>query len=85
MIGLGGEEKELKNYSVSLESAKSIIVRYGILWGLSVGLLMFSLFCNEALGFYAGTKFIINKVGDYNLAKVLTTFISVMTGTTTIG
>ena len=60
-------------------------IKYGILTGLSIGIMFAVLFFNEALGFYAGTKFIIKQIGDYNVAKVLTTFFGVMIGTITLG
>ena len=61
---LGGEEFELKNYSVHLTEAYSKIIKVMIFAGTGYGFVFFSVFAQYALAFWYGAH--LMKAHDYN-------------------
>ena len=58
VVALCGEEKEVTRYKKSLDESKRVVVRYGILGGIFVGLLLLSIMSCYALGLFYGSYLI---------------------------
>jgi len=84
VVSLGGQERETERYKKVLEENKNPILKYSVVAGCSVGLILFSMFAIYALGFFVGSKFIQHQVynptndGPYKVGDVLTVFFAIM-------
>lgn len=85
VVGLGGEEKEVKQYVKVLEDLKKIIKKTAFKSGFSFGLNQCLNFLLYALAFFVGSRFLYNGTMNtegkpYTAGDILTIFFSVVTG-----
>ena len=58
VVALCGEEKEVTRYKNSLHESRSTVVKYGVLGGFSVGLMLSAVMSCVALGLFYGSYLI---------------------------
>ena len=58
VVALCGEEQEVARYKKSLDESKSVVVRYGIMGGFFIGVLLFAIMACYALGLFYGSYLI---------------------------
>jgi len=82
---LNGEELELENYSMNLDSVKRVCRKYGIIAGISMAFIFFVLFTSYAIGLWYGSKLVEDESSGYDTGKVLTIFLSLTNGMFSFG
>lgn len=88
---LNGENHEVDIYSKSLIEAKKIAVKFGLLLGISFGLIYFVMNADYALGFYYGSKLIEDREYNdlsgtsYTVGDVLATYFTIIFAAMSLG
>ncbi|KAL4643335.1 hypothetical protein ACB092_02G084900 [Castanea dentata] len=78
-----GEKQAIAKYNKSLTKAYKSGVQEGLAAGLSLGVVMFILYCSYALAVWYGGKMILDK--GYTGGDVITVMFAVMVGSTNLG
>ncbi|CAF4986209.1 unnamed protein product [Rotaria magnacalcarata] len=73
-----GQEKEIHRYEKYLDEARKCAIRKSVTNGITTGITYFLLFCVYALGFWYGTKLILED--NYSIGGVFTIFICISYG-----
>ena len=77
VVALSGEEKEVRNYKRALTEAKKIVIKYGFMGGIFIGILLFAVMFCYALGLFYGSYLIENETynpvndGPYTFGDVI--------------
>ena len=88
---LSSEEFEMKNFATELKNANKITLKYGLLVGISVGLIYFVILSNYGLAYWFGSITIENQWYNavtqraYNVGDIITVFFCVMMGSMFLG
>lgn len=86
VVALGGEPKEVKRYQDALDKHNKSVVKFALISGFAMGLMIFMFFGMYALAFWFGGKLIDNQTTNaikgepYTGGDVLTVFFSIMFG-----
>ncbi|XP_013191344.1 multidrug resistance protein homolog 49 [Amyelois transitella] len=89
VVAFGGEEKEVKRYSVRLDPAKKTGIKKGIYSGIGSGMMWLIIYATYALAFWYGMELIIQsrkqEVPEYTPAVLMIVFFSILTGAQNVG
>ncbi|XP_040292276.1 ATP-dependent translocase ABCB1-like isoform X2 [Bufo bufo] len=85
VVAFNGQEKALKQYNTNLIDAKKVGIKKSITTNVSMGISQFIIFAAYALGFWYGTKLVVDEHDTYSIGKVLIVFFSVLIGTFSLG
>ncbi|CAF4457198.1 unnamed protein product [Rotaria socialis] len=75
VLAYNGQEKEIHRYEKYLDEARKCAIRKSVTNGITTGITYFLLFCVYALGFWYGTKLILED--NYSIGSVFTIFICI--------
>ncbi|CAF2136217.1 unnamed protein product [Rotaria magnacalcarata] len=78
VLAYNGQEKEIHRYEKYLDEARKCAIRKSVTNGITTGITYFLLFCVYALGFWYGTKLILED--NYSIGGVFTIFICISYG-----
>ncbi|CAL4059023.1 unnamed protein product, partial [Meganyctiphanes norvegica] len=90
VLAFGGETKEVARYEENLVDAKKAGIKRGLVTGLGMGFMWVIIYGAYALAFWYGTKLILdsrppNGTGNYDPAKLIIVFFSVLMGAMNLG
>ncbi|KAG9292639.1 hypothetical protein G9A89_007011 [Geosiphon pyriformis] len=83
VVAFGGEKREIQRYLQQLETAYRSGTKKGLIGGLGLGLIFLILFSTYGLGFWYGSKLVLN--GEKTGGQVLNTFFSLIMGAFSLG
>ena len=78
VLFLNGQNKEISNYNKGMENSESQIQKYGFFAGFAFGATYLSVFSSYALGAWYGGKLVQEENGDYDGARVISCFLSII-------
>lgn len=88
VFAFGGEDKEVQRYDKNLVFARKAGVKRGLMTGVGVGVMWLFIYLAYALAFWYGTGLILDARegnGDYDPAKLIIVFFSVLMGAMNVG
>ncbi|KAA3676934.1 ATP-binding cassette, subfamily B (MDR/TAP), member 1 [Paragonimus westermani] len=83
VMSFGGEEKELKRYTMELSTAESVGIKKSMVIGGVMGGIGMSLFCTAALIFWYGIELLLTE--NYESGTVIAVFINIIVGSIFLG
>ncbi|KAJ3099209.1 ATP-binding cassette, sub-B (MDR TAP), member 4 [Phlyctochytrium bullatum] len=85
VVAFGGEDREIERYKKKLEEGEKSGIRSVLVSGVSIGLVMMTIFGCYALGFWYGGTLIGFGPGDMSGGDVLNVFFSIIIGAFSLG
>jgi ATP-binding cassette subfamily B (MDR/TAP) protein 1 len=79
------QDKLSKQYDVYLKRAEYYGLRFKSILGVMIGVMMFIVYCNYALAFWQGSRYLVAGTDNVTLAKILTILLSMMIGAFQLG
>ncbi|KAF8565923.1 hypothetical protein P879_02860 [Paragonimus westermani] len=83
VMSFGGEQKELKRYTMELTTAESVGIKKSMIIGGVMGGIGMSLFCTAALIFWYGIELLLTE--NYESGTVIAVFINIIVGSIFLG
>ncbi|KAJ8288106.1 hypothetical protein COCON_G00007650 [Conger conger] len=82
VVAFNGQNKAVEKYETNLEDAKNIGMKRAIAAKVSLGLTIFIVYGTNALGFWYGTKLIVDDPENNSIGRTMTVFFSVILAVT---
>jgi len=79
------QDKLAKQYDVYLASAEYWGVRYKSILGIMIGIMMFIVYCNYALAFWQGSRYLVAGTDHITLGKITTIILAILIGSFQLG
>ena len=79
------QDKLAKQYDVYLSSAEYWGVRYKSILGVMIGIMMFIVYCNYALAFWQGSRYLVAGTDGITLGKITTIILAILIGSFQLG